>query len=294
MRPDRVAVLAFAVWLTASLAHATPTIISQEKSLYRVIIIYEENGLRCMKFGTHDNGRQSCMTIADPDRLVFNLPKMIMGALYLKPNPGRILVIGLGGGTVVDVLQKLLPGSQVDAVELDPAVIRVAKKYFAFIPAPGTNLYAEDGRVFVKHLLKKKIKYDLIILDAFDHISVPEHMTTREYLKELANLLEHDGVLAANTFSSGMLHAAESATYFATFGAYYNLKIHNRVILAKMDGIPDQVTIQRNADRLESAFQRFGTGKEWLLPLFDTNPTWPAGTRLLTDQYSPANLLNGR
>ncbi|MBF0294273.1 MAG: fused MFS/spermidine synthase [Magnetococcales bacterium] len=294
MRLDLVALAVLATWLTATTAHATSTVISQEKSLYRNILIYEENGLRCMKFGTHDNGRQSCMTIANPDQLVFNLPKMLLAALYLKPNPARILVIGLGGGTVVDVLQKLLPGIRIDAVELDPAVIRVAKKYFSFEPAPGTNLYAEDGRVFVKHLLKKQQKYDMIMLDAFDHISVPEHMTTREFLLELANLLEPDGVLAANTFSSGMLHDAESATYFAVFGAYYNLKIHNRVILVKKDGIPDRKTIQRNAEHLEPAFRRFDTGKEWLLPLFATKEPWPAGTRLLTDQYSPANLLNGR
>ncbi|MBF0340773.1 MAG: fused MFS/spermidine synthase [Magnetococcales bacterium] len=289
------------LWLLGALcalppaAGAAQVVIAQEKSLYRNVLVYEDKGLRCMKFGTHDTGRQSCMDMKNPDAMVFNPPKMLLGGLYLQPNPTSILVIGLGGGTVTDTLQKIYPEILIDSVEIDPAVIRVAQKYFAFVPGKNTHVFAEDGRVFVKHLLRQKRKYDLVILDAFDHISVPEHMTTREFLQEIKGLLEPGGVLAANTFSSGRLYDAESATYGAVFGNYYHLKIYNRVILAKRDGqLPDMGTVQRNAELLESRLQRFGTGQAWLLPLFATGASWPADTRLLTDQYSPANLLNGR
>ncbi|MEO5344910.1 MAG: fused MFS/spermidine synthase [Magnetococcus sp. YQC-9] len=270
-------------------------VVAEEKSLYRNVLVFEEKGLRCMKFGTHDNARQSCMEIADPVAMVFNPPRMLMAGLYLLPDPQRILVMGLGGGALVATLQTLLPDSEIDAVEIDPAVIRVAKKYFAFTPGKNTRVHAEDGRVFVKHQLRQKKKYDFIALDAFDHISVPEHMTTREYLQELKTLLTDHGVLAANTFSSGRLYDAESATYAAVFGPFYNMQIRNRVILAMKSGqLPEMETVRRNAARLEDGFRPFRIGQDWLLPLFATGNRWPEETRLLTDQYSPANLLMGR
>ena len=152
---------------------------------------------------------------------------------------------------------------------------------------------ASDGRVFVKRAQKQGKKYDLIVLDAFDHVYIPEHLLTREYLGEVRSLLVADGVMAANTFSSSKLYDAESATYASAFGAYYNLKTGNRVILSRNDRLPSMAEISANAERLEGKLSPFGAGKAWLLPLFSSAVQWPAATRILTDQYSPANLLNG-
>lgn len=52
----------------------------------------------------------------------------MMGALYLKPAPSKVLVIGLGGGTLPSALFRALPETDFDIVEIDPAVVRVAKK----------------------------------------------------------------------------------------------------------------------------------------------------------------------
>ncbi|WP_426146269.1 spermidine synthase [Polaromonas sp. DSR2-3-2] len=280
-----------ALALTASVASAQE--IYQEKSLYRNIVVYEEQGLRCMKFGRQGTGRQTCISLKNPDALVLNYTKMLLGALYLKPEPQRILIIGLGGGSLPSALKKIVPQAMIETVELDPSVAKVAERFFGFMPGKDNAVAIEDGRVFVKRAQKQGKKYDLVILDAFDHVYVPEHMLTREYLLEVKSLLEKDGVLAANTFSSSRLYDAESATYAGVFGGFYNLKTENRVILAKNDGLPPMAQIQANAGRLEQKLNHFGTGKDWLLPLFSIKADWPAGTRILTDQYSPANLLNG-
>ncbi|MEO5658376.1 MAG: fused MFS/spermidine synthase [Polaromonas sp.] len=269
--------------------------IYQEKSLYRNILVYDDQGLRCMKFGRHDAGRQTCIALANPNALVLDYTKMLLGALYLKPAPRTILIIGLGGATMPSKLQEILFGAKIDCVELDPSVVKVAKRYFGFSPDKETSIVIEDGRVFVKRAQKQGKKYDLIILDAFDHVYIPEHMLTKEFLIEVRSLLEKDGVLAANTFSSSKLYDAESATYASAFGAFYNLKmnVNNRVILARNDGLPSMDDIKTNAERLDNILRLFGVAKDWLLPLFSTNVQWPAETRILTDQYSPANLLNG-
>ena len=73
------------VGFTATLAAAQE--IYQEKSLYRNIIVYEDQGLRCMKFGRHNAGRQTCISLQHPDALVLNYTKMLLGALYLNPEP---------------------------------------------------------------------------------------------------------------------------------------------------------------------------------------------------------------
>lgn len=287
----REAVPAVALCLAAATAAAQE--VYQEKSLYRNIVVFEDQGLRCMKFGRQGTGRQSCMSLAGPDQLVLSYTRMLLGALYLKPDPQNILIIGLGGGSLPLTLKKIVPDAHITTVELDPAVLKVAERFFGFATGPGQTVAIGDGRVFVKRQQKQGMKYDLIMLDAFDHVYVPEHMMTREYLLEVRSLLKADGVLAANTFSSSKLYDAESATYASVLGSFYNLKTENRVILAANNGLPPLAKIRANADRLESRFIGFGTGRDWLLPLFSSQVTWPDGTRLLTDQYSPANLLNG-
>jgi spermidine synthase len=77
------------------------------------------------------------------------------------------------------------------------------------------------------------------------------------------------------------------------FGQFFNLKSDNRVILATAGSLPSRELLRRNADAIEAQLRRLGTGRDSLLPMFSLQVTWPAGTRILTDQYSPANLLNG-
>ena len=61
-------------------------------------------------------GRQTCIDLKQPDRLVFEYTRMMLGALYLKPEPHSILIIGLGGGTLPRTLEKLLPNADIDVV----------------------------------------------------------------------------------------------------------------------------------------------------------------------------------
>lgn len=264
------------------------------KSLYRNILVYEDDGMRCMKFGRNALGRQSCVQNSDHDHLVFRYTKMMMGALYLNPNPKRILVIGLGGGTLPGALQKLFPSSEIDVAEIDPAVTEVAQRFFYFAPGKQTHVYEEDGRVFVKRALKKSSKYDLVMLDAFDHEYIPEHMLTKEFLQEVRGLLTDKGVLAANTFSSSRLSDHESATYYNVFGNFYRMVNGNRVILLRMGGLPEMGEIGRNAATLDTRLHPLGAEKDELLSMLAIESGWPADTRILTDQFSPSNLLNAK
>lgn len=274
---------------------AAMTIVHTEKSLYRNIVVYEEDDQRCMSFTRRNQtARQTCRSLDDPNQFVFSYTKMMMGALYLNPNPRKILIVGLGGGVLPTALAGMFPDAAIDIVEIDPAVVRVARQFFDFNPSQRVRVFEEDGRVFVKRAGKSGQRYDLVMLDAFDHEYIPEHLLTREFLLEVKTLLTADGVLVANTFSSSRLYPHESTTYESVFGTFYNLrvKLKNRIVLTRMDGLPALDIIKRNADSLEEKLKPFGFGGDWLVPLFSTERDWDPKARILTDQYSPSNLLN--
>lgn len=280
----------------ATTPSAAMNTIHTEKSLYRNIVVYEEDGERCMSFTRRNQtARQTCQSLADPNQFVFTYTRMMMGALYLNPRPRDILIIGLGGGVLPTALAKMFPDARIDVVEIDPAVVKVAQQFFGFSPDQQVRVFEEDGRVFAKRAGKSGRQYDLIMLDAFDHEYIPEHLLTQEFLFEIKSLLTTDGVLAANTFSSSRLYHHESTTYQAVFGSFYNLRValKNRIILIKMDGLPPLDAIKLNAVALEEKLKPLGFGGDWLLPLFSTERDWDAKARVLTDQYSPSNLLNG-
>lgn len=271
------------------------TTIHTEKSLYRNILVYEEDGQRCMSFSQRNQTtRQTCQSLTDPDQFVFTYTRMMMAALYLNPHPRAVLIIGLGGGVLPTALARMFPETRIDIVEIDPAVVKVARQFFGFNPDQRVQVFEEDGRVFVKRAGKSGRHYDLIMLDAFDHEYIPEHLLTQEFLFEVKALLTADGVLAANTFSTSRLYHHESTTYQAVFGPFYNLRVQmkNRIVLAKMDGLPPLDTIKANATALEEKLKPLGFGSDWLLPLFSTERDWDPNARILTDQYSPSNLLN--
>jgi spermidine synthase len=276
-------------------AQAELKLLHQERSLYRNIFVTQDDDQRCITFRyPRIIGRQSCKLLSEPKRLVFHYTRMQMSALLLNPKPRRILIIGEGGGTMPTPQPQMHTQAEIDVVELDKAVDSVARAYFDFKSGPKMRVHISDGRIFVKRMAGKKPNYDLVILDAFEADYIPEHMLTREFLEEVKANMAPDGVIVANTFADSALYDHESATYRDVFGPYFNLKQANRIILGRRDGIrPDDLAAARkNAAALEVELAERGVSPQSLLALLDPDIDWDPGTRLLTDQYSPSNLLN--
>ena len=288
-------VLLAVLWAPLLGAQEDLRLIHSERSQYRQVLVYENSDLVCLCFTRMCSiGRQSCSDRHASDRLVFEYARMMLGALFLRPDPHDILIIGLGGGTLAHTLERLLPQAQIDVVEIDPAVLQVAQQYFSFQPDAHVHVTIEDGRAYVRRMLRGSKRYQLIMLDAYERQYIPEHMLTREFLSEVRSLLIPDGVVAANTFSSSHLYQNESVTYSAVFGPFYNLKSSNRVILASNGPLPTLDEVSRNSRTFNDAFNPFGFTPASVLTLFSTQVDWDPKARVLTDQYSPANLLNSR
>ena len=94
--------------------------------------------------------------------------QLIMGALFIVPEPKNVLIVGLGVGILTQVLDDMLDTehTSIDVVEIDPGIFDLAKRYFFFDPSPRVNIFASDGFDFIMSLLDTQL-YDLIVLDAF-------------------------------------------------------------------------------------------------------------------------------
>jgi len=286
--------------LTAAVAFSLPAplearVIHQEKSMYSTIVVDQQGSMLCLQFSVRrDQRNQTCMDKRRPKQMVFAYTRMMMAGLLLNPEPQRILVVGLGGGTLPMALDEIFPEARIDAVEIDPAVVRVAREFFGFAPSPRVRVFDQDARVFVKRALQKGESYDFIMLDAFNGEYIPEHLMTREFLAETRQLLSEGGVLAANTFSISDLYNHESVTYQAVFDTFFNMKpvdSGNRVILARNGELPSRELLEQRATELAPMLAPFGIDLAGMLDLMQTGRDWDVRARVLTDQYSPANLL---
>jgi spermidine synthase len=278
---------------------ATAKVLHQEKSLYQDILITEQKGQRCLAFASkraRGNRVQSCEYSNQKDeRLALAYVRMSFAGLLLNSKPQRVLIIGLGGGTVPKVMHQLYPQAVIDTIEIDQAVVNVAREYFAFAANEKMSVNITDARVFVKKATLRKTQYDYILLDAFNGDYIPEHLMTMEFLQELKKLLSQQGVLVANTFSTSQLYDHESTTYQQVFGRFLQLKLPklsgNRIILAAKQPLPDRGSLLGQAESLAAQMQPYAVPILLYADLLNDKPDWDTTARILTDQYSPANLL---
>ena len=267
----------------------------EERSLYRDITVTQEGQRRCLVFNVHRGDRnQTCMNTADPERLVFEYAKMSFAGLLLNPNPRRVLIAGLGGGSLPSALTTLFPEAQIDVIEIDQAVVNVAKEFFDFEETDQVSVIVNDARVYVKRAALLEKKYDLVILDAFTGDYIPEHLLTLEFLQEVRSIMTPGGVLVANTFSTSRFYDHESETYQRAFGEFFNFKLPssgNRIIIARDELLPPRGKMMQTARDLPPRAERFGVPLLEYPNRLSTRVDWDRSRRVLTDQYSPSNLL---
>jgi spermidine synthase len=269
--------------------------IHKERSLYRNILVTQVGDRRCLVFDVNLGHRnQSCMNMRKPDELVFHYVRMTFAGLLLNAEPENILVIGLGGGSIPTTLSQLLPDATIDVVEIDRAVVKVAKAFFHFEESAKLAVDVSDARVFIKRAGLRGVKYDYIVLDAFNGDYIPEHLMTEEFLREVKAILSPNSVLIANTFSTSKLYDHESVTYQKVFGQFFNFKLPgsgNRVILSRLQPLPDKNKLMAVAQQLDHRLDDYGIDILEYPPRLSSRVDWDQTKRPLTDQFSPANLL---
>ncbi|HLT98257.1 MAG TPA: fused MFS/spermidine synthase [Burkholderiaceae bacterium] len=262
-------------------------LVHTEPSEFAPIVVFEQYGERCMNFNDIEGeGRQTCMQLKDPDRMVFEYTRMMTSALFVNPAPQSILIIGLGGATLPTALHKLLPTTVIDTVEIDPAVVKVAQRYFGYQVGPRQRVHVDDGRAFVERALADGRRYDMVMLDAFDVDYIPAHLLTVEFLEHVRSLLSDTGVVVANSFAQSRMYERESATYATVFGEFFNLRAGlegNRVIVATVGPLPSAEQLEHNARQLAKQLEPFGIDIDKALGAYDVHQEPPGQNLPLRD-----------
>ncbi len=146
-----------------------------------------------------------------------------------EPAPLRVLVLGLGGGTLPRFFHRHLGEVEIDAVEIDAAVVQMAAKWFGVEPGPRMRIYTEDAIAFIE---RNHQKYDLIYVDTFlepnaegaDNIGIPLGLRKRAILEGLQRGLSPAGVVLFNLhFRSG--YAEQAAAIAEVFPRRYMVKV---------------------------------------------------------------------
>lgn len=290
--------LVLTLLVAAGAALAAPEVIYNKRSLYRNITVTDDGEKICMQFTSRGyySSQQSCQYKERPDELVFDYARLSFVGLLAHPQPDRVLIVGLGGGSIPTAFHQLFPEAQIDVVEIDPAVVDVARRFFHFKEGENMDVTVKDARVFVKQAGIFGRKYDYIVLDAFNGDYIPEHLMTKEWLEECKRILADDGVLIANTFSVSQLYHNESVTYEAAFGWMRNVKENsgNRIILTGNIEPVSREELVAVAETMDAdRFARFGFTPMWLAENSFDEADWERDARVLTDQYAPVNLLQG-
>lgn len=177
-------------------------VVHQSQSDDGVIEVVDLGDTRSMHFGTFP--RQSSMSITTPHTLELTYTEAMMACLLLNKNPEKVLVIGLGGGSLVKFLLHHFPECQIDVVEYREDVVKVAHGYFN-VPEndPRLNIHVGDGYLFTQErFFKADDNYDLILVDAYDHIGMAASVGVQAFFDSCAGLLTSQGVLSINLWGS--------------------------------------------------------------------------------------------
>ena len=205
-------------------------VLARESTQYNDIYVIQNEDYRELWFkGNGDYFLQSRVNIEQQKQLALVYSNMMMASLLFCPKPQRLLMVGLGGAAVTNFLSQQFPNLHIDVVEIDPKVIEVSKKYFYLRESNRYRVFEEDGRVFIQKR-KGQEPYDWIILDAFKSGSIPYHLKTYEFYKEIRAILKSDGIVGSNLYGKGnSLKPRDTKTFMSVFPNIYCFEDDERV-----------------------------------------------------------------
>lgn len=189
----------------AALDNAAGELEYDGRSDYSHIRIRRRGPIRSMIF-VRDNGQEVLETQMDvrrPAELKFEYLRYLFASYLFQPEPKRVLIVGLGGGSMVHYLQQTDPGVKIDAIEIDPLVVKLAADMFGTKPNENVNIVTADGFKFIADA--EDGSYDVIYMDAFlkpsadtDETGAPLALRTQQFYKQLQQKLKPGGVVAFN------------------------------------------------------------------------------------------------
>ncbi|MEP6672292.1 MAG: fused MFS/spermidine synthase [Chthoniobacter sp.] len=203
----------------AAMTHGERVLVARHSAFQAILLTENAAGMRTLRFGAGGHS-QSVIKVDDPRHLELPYARVLPACLAFVRNPLRVLIVGLGGGTIPRFLHSHFPQMRIDVVELDQEVLNVAREHCGFEEDERMRVSVDDGRDFIE---ASAGGYDIIILDCFDAETIPPHLATLEFLHRVRRTLSPGGMVVANIWgrASNPLYAHMLLTYRAAFADVY-------------------------------------------------------------------------
>jgi spermidine synthase len=253
--------VALVVWSMSS-ARSIGQLEHEEVSEFSRIRVRRDGNTRAMTF-VRDNGQEAVQSRVDlnaPQTLMSPYARSMFASYLYRPHPRRVLIVGLGGGAMVRFLTHHEPQVHIDAVEIDPVVVRLADKYFDVRSGGNVRVHTADAVRFVESTADR---YDLILMDAFlrpssdtDTTGVPTRLKTLEFLGRLKSALAPGGVVAFNVNEHDKMadDIAAVTTAFGQVAVYRSPPSENKVIVAAEGAMPTDDEMRARIGALDGRF----------------------------------------
>lgn len=198
-----------------------------------------------------------------------------------------VLVLGMGTGTFAAQCRKFFPNARVEGVEIDEKITALAKEYFQLPEDIKVTTY--DGRAYLNAVDQK---YDVILVDAFQDITIPFQMSSVEFFRLVKAHLKEEGVMAVNLnmrgSGEGNINQYLADTIGAVFGMIYTVDVPNYTnrALYAFDSKETLARFRRGISRESNA------GLAQLMrEIRQKMKVYHAGDYVMTDDKAPVELL---
>ncbi len=212
-----------------------------------------------------------------------------MAGLYEKENPLDILVLGMGSGTFATQCDSFFDNVNIEGVEIDQKIADLAYEYFE-LPR-SINITTYDGRAFLQEIPSDKL-YDVIVVDAYQDITIPFQMATVEFFTLVKQHLTDTGVMVVNMNmrdeSEGNINEYLSDTISTVFTDVYTADVYgctNRELFAGNFDIIDAFHNNTELEENEALIRAMEQVDDRLV-------RYEAGNNIMTDDKAPVELLS--
>lgn len=215
----------------------------------------------------------------------------IIGSIFIPKKLNNILILGLGGGRMGNIINHYLPNINIENVEIDPEIVYVAKRYFQFNENENNKVIVSDARLFLNHT---KSQYDLIIVDIFNGLTVPYHVSTREFFQTVLSRMSPNGCVAMNVSAKKSNYTSLLKTFSSVFSnivSFENIHgITNKTIVSCKGVILNEAELIARLANFKINNDILNISKK-LMNAYSQVDNFENG-RLLTDAHAPVNLLD--
>lgn len=144
-----------------------------------------------------ESATQSAINLKQPHKIIMQNLEYTMGCLMFMPPPKNILLLGVGGGSLIHFLRHYCPKAAITGIDIDESLLKAMHDEFLLPHADALlNYEIADAQTWVKH---DKNKYDLIIVDLFNEHSMPQWVVEKDFMQDLKNCLAPQGCVAWDT-----------------------------------------------------------------------------------------------